>query len=48
MQMLRDQGGPSSYDASGINMPSGPHIGGPTPIIAVPPTFRPDPRKMRR
>ncbi|KAK2417788.1 serrate RNA effector molecule [Trifolium repens] len=47
MQMLRDQGGPSSYDASGINMPSGPHIGGPTPIIAVPPTFRPDPRKMR-
>ncbi|WJX29442.1 hypothetical protein P8452_18083 [Trifolium repens] len=46
MQMLRDQGGPSSYDASGINMPSGPHIGGPTPIIAVPPTFRPDPRKM--
>ncbi|KAG2372068.1 Serrate RNA effector [Vigna angularis] len=46
MQMLREQGGPS-YDASGRKMRSGPHIGGPGPIIAVPPSFRPDPRRMR-
>ncbi|XP_061346486.1 serrate RNA effector molecule-like isoform X1 [Gastrolobium bilobum] len=47
MQMLREQGGPSSYDASGRKMRSGPHMGGPAPIIAVPPAFRPDPRRMR-
>ncbi|XP_020204342.1 serrate RNA effector molecule isoform X2 [Cajanus cajan] len=47
MQMLRDQGGPSSYDASGRKMRSGPHMGGAAPIIAVPPNFRPDPRRMR-
>ncbi|XP_027339823.1 serrate RNA effector molecule-like isoform X2 [Abrus precatorius] len=47
MQMLREQGGPSSFDASGRKMRSGPHMGGPAPIIAVPPTFRPDPRRMR-
>ncbi|CAJ1958651.1 unnamed protein product [Sphenostylis stenocarpa] len=47
MQMLREQGGPSSYDASGRKMRSGPHMGGPAPIIAVPPSFRPDPRRMR-
>ncbi|TKY68438.1 Serrate RNA effector molecule [Spatholobus suberectus] len=47
MQMLRDQGGPSSYDASGRKMRSGPHMGGAAPIIAVPPSFRPDPRRMR-
>ncbi|CAJ1977987.1 unnamed protein product [Sphenostylis stenocarpa] len=47
MQMLRDQGGPSSYDASGRKMRGGPHIGGAAPIIAVPPNFRPDPRRMR-
>jgi len=48
MQMLRDQGGPSSYDASGRKMRGGPHMGGAAPIIAVPPNFRPDPRRMRR
>jgi len=48
MQMLREQGGPASYDASGRKMRSGPHMGGPGPIIAVPPSFRPDPRRMRR
>lgn len=48
MQMLRDQGGPPPYDGGGRNMRSGPHIGGPAPIIAVPPAFRQDPRKMRR
>lgn len=48
MQMFRDQGGPSSFDGSGINMLSGPHhMGGPAPIITLPPGFRPDPRKMR-
>lgn len=47
MQMFRDQGGPSSYDGSGRKMRSGP-MGGPAPIIAVPPSFRPDPRRMRR
>ncbi|KAI9077451.1 hypothetical protein K1719_040570 [Acacia pycnantha] len=47
MQMLRDQGGASSYDASGRKMRSGPHIGGPAPVIAVSPAFRPDPRRMR-
>ncbi|XP_027354719.1 serrate RNA effector molecule-like isoform X2 [Abrus precatorius] len=47
MQMLREQGGPSSYDASGRKMRSGPHMGGTAPIIAVPPAFRPDPRRMR-
>ncbi|XP_057451459.1 serrate RNA effector molecule-like isoform X2 [Lotus japonicus] len=47
MQMFRDQGGPSSYDPSGMNMRSGPHMGGPAPIMAVPPGFRPDPRRMR-
>lgn len=46
MQMLRDQGG-SSYDASGRKMHSGPPMGGGSSIIAVPPTFRPDPRRMR-
>ncbi|XP_062092105.1 serrate RNA effector molecule-like [Humulus lupulus] len=45
MQMLRDQ--PSVYDASGRKMRSGPHIGGPTPILTVPPSFRQDPRQMR-
>lgn len=49
MQMLRDQGGPSSFDGSGRKMRPGPgpHIGGPTQIL-VPPSFRPDPRRMRR
>ncbi|KAJ7949453.1 Serrate RNA effector molecule [Quillaja saponaria] len=47
MQMLRDQGEPSSSDGPGRNTPSGSHVGGPSPIITVPPSFRPDPRKMR-
>ncbi|XP_062174165.1 serrate RNA effector molecule-like isoform X1 [Alnus glutinosa] len=46
MQIIREQGGPSSYDGSGRKMRPGPNIGGPTPII-VPPAFRPDPRRMR-
>ncbi|KAF3434321.1 hypothetical protein FNV43_RR25424 [Rhamnella rubrinervis] len=47
MQMLRDQGGPPLYDGGGRKIGSSPHIGGPAPIIAVPPAFRQDPRKMR-
>ncbi|KAE9617153.1 putative transcription factor C2H2 family [Lupinus albus] len=47
MQMLREQGGPSSYDNPVRKLRSGPHIGGPAPIIGVPPGFRPDPRQMR-
>ncbi|XP_019453464.1 PREDICTED: serrate RNA effector molecule-like isoform X1 [Lupinus angustifolius] len=47
MQMLREQGGPSSYDNPVRKMRSGPHMGGPAPIVAVPPGFRPDPRQMR-
>ncbi|CAI8595873.1 unnamed protein product [Vicia faba] len=46
MQMFRDQG-PSSFDTSGMTMRSGPQIGGQTSMIAVPPAFRPDPRRMR-
>ncbi|XP_057453463.1 serrate RNA effector molecule-like isoform X3 [Lotus japonicus] len=47
MQMLREQGGPSPYDGSGRKMRSGSHMSGPAPIIAVPPAFRPHPRRMR-
>ncbi|OIW13288.1 hypothetical protein TanjilG_25767 [Lupinus angustifolius] len=49
MQMLREQGGPPSYDAPGRKMRSGPgpHVGGSAPIIAVPPAFRADPRRLR-
>ncbi|KAL1300546.1 hypothetical protein HN51_045194 [Arachis hypogaea] len=46
MQMLREQGGPS-YDAPGRKMRAGHPMGGPAPIIAVPPAFRQDPRRMR-
>ncbi|KAF7836294.1 Serrate RNA effector molecule [Senna tora] len=47
MQMLREQGGASSFDAPGRKMRPGPHMGGAAPIIAVPPAFRSDPRRMR-
>ncbi|KAK9284063.1 hypothetical protein L1049_012323 [Liquidambar formosana] len=47
MRMLRDQGGPSSYEGSGRTMRSGPQIGGPSPILAVSPAFRQDPRRLR-
>ncbi|KAL6527877.1 hypothetical protein OROMI_029688 [Orobanche minor] len=46
MQMLRDQGGPSPFEG-GRNGRSGPQLGGPSPIIALPPTFRQDPRRLR-
>ncbi|CAL0303614.1 unnamed protein product [Lupinus luteus] len=47
MQMLREQGGPSSYENPVRKLRSGPGMGGPAPIISVPPGFRPDPRQMR-
>ncbi|KAI3746439.1 hypothetical protein L6452_08872 [Arctium lappa] len=44
MRMLRDQGGPSPFEGGGRN---GPQLGGPAPIIALPPSFRQDPRRLR-
>ncbi|GFP97579.1 serrate rna effector molecule [Phtheirospermum japonicum] len=46
MQMLRDQGGPSPFDG-GRNGRSGPQLSGPSPIIAMPPAMRQDPRRLR-
>ncbi|KAL2507385.1 Serrate RNA effector molecule [Forsythia ovata] len=46
MRMFRDQGGPSPFDG-GRNGRSGPQVSGPSPIIALPPTFRQDPRRLR-
>lgn len=48
MRMLRDQGGPAPYEGGGRNGRSGPQMGGPAPIIALPPSFRQDPRRLRR
>lgn len=48
MRMLRDQGGPSPFEGGGRNGRSGPQLGGPAPIIALPPSFRQDPRRLRR
>ncbi|KAL0288609.1 UNVERIFIED_CONTAM: Serrate RNA effector molecule [Sesamum calycinum] len=47
MRMLRDQGGPSPFEGGRHGIP-GPQISGPAPIIALPPTFRQDPRRLRR
>ncbi|PWA48226.1 serrate RNA effector molecule [Artemisia annua] len=47
MRMLRDQGGPSPFEGGGRNGRSGPQLGGPAPIIALPPSFRQDPRRLR-
>ncbi|KAL2557335.1 Serrate RNA effector molecule [Forsythia ovata] len=46
MRMLRDQGGPSPFEG-GRNGRSGPQMSGPAPIIALPPSFRQDPRRLR-
>ncbi|MFS7924583.1 hypothetical protein Hanom_Chr03g00274331 [Helianthus anomalus] len=48
MRMLRDQGGPPPFEGGGRNGRSGPQISGPAPIIALPPSFRQDPRRLRR
>ncbi|CAI9761595.1 unnamed protein product [Fraxinus pennsylvanica] len=47
MRMFRDQGGPSPFDG-GRNGRSGHQVSGPAPVIALPPTFRQDPRNLRR
>ncbi|KAL1803158.1 hypothetical protein ACET3Z_031805 [Daucus carota] len=47
MQMLREQGGPSPFESGGRNGRSGSHLGGPAPIIALPPQFRQDPWRLR-
>ncbi|CAI9774547.1 unnamed protein product [Fraxinus pennsylvanica] len=46
MRMLQDQGGPSLFEGS-RNGRSGPQLSGPAPIIALPPSFRQDPRRLR-
>lgn len=46
MQMLREQGGPPPFEG-GRNGRSGPQLTPPAPIIALPPTFRQDPRRLR-
>nr|XP_010927259.1 serrate RNA effector molecule isoform X2 [Elaeis guineensis] len=51
MRMLREQGGPSSFEANGGPRGRkgllGPQAGGSAPILAVPPAFRHDPRRIR-
>ncbi|XP_048427236.1 serrate RNA effector molecule-like [Pyrus x bretschneideri] len=47
MQMLRDQGGPPPFEGSGRNVWSGPQMSGPSPILALSPAFRQDPRRLR-
>ncbi|KAL8156580.1 serrate RNA effector molecule-like [Apium graveolens] len=47
MQMMREQGGPSPFEGGGRNGRPGSHLGGPAPIIALPPQFRQDPRRLR-
>ncbi|KAL2240005.1 UNVERIFIED_CONTAM: Serrate RNA effector molecule [Sesamum indicum] len=46
MRMLRDQGGPPPFEG-GRNGRSGPQLAGPSPIIALPPALRQDPRRLR-
>ncbi|KAL3828649.1 hypothetical protein ACJIZ3_017451 [Penstemon smallii] len=46
MRMMRDQGGPSPFEG-GRNGMSGPQLSGASPIIALPPSFRQDPRRLR-
>ncbi|KAK6153178.1 hypothetical protein DH2020_012817 [Rehmannia glutinosa] len=46
MRMFREQGGPSSFEG-GRNGGSGAQLSGSAPIIALPPSFRQDPRRLR-
>lgn len=51
MRMFRDQGGPGPYEGNGgprgRKGRSGPPVG-PSPMMAVPPGVRQDPRRIRR
>lgn len=47
MRMFREQGGPSPFEG-GRNERTGPQISGSAPIIALPPSFHQDPRRLRR
>jgi len=52
MHMLREQGPPPPFEPNGPPHGNtgmlGPMMGGPAPIIAMPPNFRHDPRRLRR
>jgi hypothetical protein len=52
MHMLREQGPPPPFEPNGAPHGStgmlGPMLGGSAPIIAMPPNFRHDPRRLRR
>ncbi|KAG6590250.1 Serrate RNA effector molecule, partial [Cucurbita argyrosperma subsp. sororia] len=47
MRMLREQGGPPSFEGGGRNGRPGPQLGGSAPILALSPGFRQDPRRIR-
>ncbi|CAL9062312.1 unnamed protein product [Musa banksii] len=51
MRMLRDTSGPSSFEATGgrrgIKGRLGPQVSGSAPVLAMPPAFRHDPRRIR-
>ena len=52
MHMLREQGPPPPFEPNGVPHGNtgmlGPMMGGPAPIITMPPNFRHDPRRLRR
>lgn len=48
MRMLREQGGPSQFEANGGRGRKARPGPGPAPILAMSPAFRPDPRRLRR
>ena len=52
MHMLREQGPPPPIEPNGVPHGNtgmlGPMMGGPAPIITMPPNFRHDPRRLRR
>nr|GEW53708.1 serrate RNA effector molecule [Tanacetum cinerariifolium] len=47
MRMMRDQGGPSPFDGAGRNVLARLQMTAPAPMIALPPSFRQDPRRLR-
>ena len=48
MRMLREQGGPSQFEANGGRGRKARPGPGSAPILAMSPAFRPDPRRLRR